>query len=65
MTGDTPDTVAVAIAPGILVTPQALAHLHRHPAACGQVLTFACLKGHRLPAGVSPQAPAGVFSANN
>ena len=64
MTGDT-DTVAVALAPGMLITPQALVALHRHPATHGQVLTFACLKGHRLPAGAHPPAPAGVFSANN
>jgi len=65
MTGDTPDTVAVALAPGMLITPQALTHMRRHPAAQGQVLTFACLKGHRLPAGVPLPAPAGLFSAHN
>lgn len=65
MTGDTPDTVAVALAGGLIITPTALAHLSVHPAAQGQLLTLACLKGHRLPAGVLPLAPAGVFSANN
>jgi len=65
MTGDTPGTVAVALAPGHLLTPGALIALRRHPAYQGQVLTFACLKGHRLPAGARPPAPAGVFAANN
>lgn len=65
MTGDTPDTVAVALAGGLIITPTALTHLTVHPSVCGQVVTLACLKGHRLPAGVASPAPAGVFSANN
>lgn len=65
MTGDTPDTVAVALAGGLIITPTALTHLTVHPAAFGQVITLACLKGHRLPAGVPLPAPAGVLSANN
>lgn len=65
MTGDTPDTVAVALPTGLLLTPATFACLARHPSVAGQVLTVACLKGHRLPDGARPPAPSGVLAANN
>ncbi len=65
VTGDTGTTVAVALAGGLIITPRALTHLIAHPAAQGQVLTVACLQGHRLPADRHPTAPAGLFAAHN
>lgn len=65
VTGDTPDTVAVCLAPGHIVTPTAYLHLRRHPACVGQVLTAVPLRGWRRPAGATPLASAGAFSAHN
>lgn len=65
MTGDTADNVAVALSGGLILTPAAFAHLHRHPACSGQVLTAVPLRGFRRPADVSLSASAGAFSANN
>lgn len=62
--GDTGETAAVALAGGLIVTPRALTHLTVHPCARGQVLTVACLQGHRLPA-PPPVLPAGLFAAHN
>lgn len=65
VTGDTGTTVAVALAGGLIVTPRALTHLIAHPAAQGQVLTVACLRGHRLPTDRPHIIPAGLFAAHN
>lgn len=65
VTGDTGTTVAVALAGGLIVTPRALTHLIAHPAMQGQVLTVACLQGHRLPTNPDRPAPAGLFAAHN
>lgn len=65
VTGDTDDTVAVALAGGYITRPGALALLTAHPAWAGQVITFVCLKGHRLPAGACPPARTGAFACSN
>lgn len=65
VTGDTGTTAAVALAGGLIITPRALTHLIAHPAMYGQVLTVACLQGHRLPTNLDRPAPAGLFAAHN